>query len=268
MITKKLIKPISKVGIANVDLDNYYNKSEIDSKITTIDNEISTKQDILTAGNNITIESNVISSNVNLDNYYNKSEIDNIVNSINQEQETQNNKIETNKNELEDLLNKYNSQQTINQNVETKQQEQDNLIQTNHNDITNLTTQNQEQINTIKTNISNLESQIQELNNPFNGFTQAEVIVQDGNLKFNINFANGDYLIYFTGYFKVDVNGKQDWYYPASQITHSSSTNFYVPCGAYNDSSIVGMPVYRNKSDYKNLTITSLDTLKCFYKKI
>ena len=79
MITKKLIKPISKVGVANVDLDNYYNKSEIDSKITTIDNEIATKQDILTAGNNITISNNVISANipqVDLTNYYTRSDID------------------------------------------------------------------------------------------------------------------------------------------------------------------------------------------------
>ncbi len=117
-------------------------------------------------------------------------------------------------------------------------------------------------------NIVNSINQEQELSNPFNNFTQAIVDIQDGNLKFNINFATGDYLIYFVGYFKVDVNGKQDWYYPASQITHSSSTTFYVPCGAYNDSSIVGLPIYHDKSDYKKLTVTSLDTLKCFYKKI
>lgn len=88
MIVKKLIKPISKVGIANVDLDNYYNKSEIDNKITTIDNEINTKQDTLIAGNNITIQNNTISANVpqvDLSNYYNKQEIDGKVDTINNE---------------------------------------------------------------------------------------------------------------------------------------------------------------------------------------
>lgn len=86
MITKKLIKPISKVGVANIDLGNYYNKSEIDSKITTIDNELNTKQDTLTAGNNITISNNVISANVpqiDLSDYYNKQEIDTTINSVN-----------------------------------------------------------------------------------------------------------------------------------------------------------------------------------------
>lgn len=88
MITKKLIKPISKVGIANVDLSNYYNKSEIDNKITTIDNEIATKQDILTAGNNITISNNVISANVpqiDLSNYYTKTQIDGKITTIDNE---------------------------------------------------------------------------------------------------------------------------------------------------------------------------------------
>ena len=88
MITKKLIKPISKVGVANVDLGNYYNKSEIDSKITTLDNEIATKQDILSAGSNITIQNNVISANVpqiDLSDYYTKTQIDSQVNTINNE---------------------------------------------------------------------------------------------------------------------------------------------------------------------------------------
>ena len=33
MIVKKLIKPISKVGVANVDLDNYYTKIEVNEKV-------------------------------------------------------------------------------------------------------------------------------------------------------------------------------------------------------------------------------------------
>ena len=83
MITKKLIKPISKVGVANVDLDNYYTKPQIDSKLDA-------KQDTLIAGSNITIQGNVISANVNgsgsgnvdLSNYYNKQEIDTTINSV------------------------------------------------------------------------------------------------------------------------------------------------------------------------------------------
>lgn len=74
MITKKIIKPISKYGLANVNLDNYYTKPQVDSKLTTIDNE---KQDILSAGNNITISNNVISANVDLSDYYTKSETEN-----------------------------------------------------------------------------------------------------------------------------------------------------------------------------------------------
>lgn len=85
MIIKKLIKPISKVGVANVDLDNYYTKAQVDSKVETINNEIDTKQDMLSAGNNITISNNVISATippVDLSNYYTKSEINNKVNSL------------------------------------------------------------------------------------------------------------------------------------------------------------------------------------------
>lgn len=88
MIVKKLIKPISKVGVANVDLDNYYTKSQVDSKITSIDSELATKQNTLTAGNNITISNNVISANVpqiDLSDYYTKTQIDGKVATINNE---------------------------------------------------------------------------------------------------------------------------------------------------------------------------------------
>ena len=64
------------------DLANYYNKSEVDGKVNTINGEIATKQDKLIAGNNISIQGNVISANVNLDNYYNKSEVDNKITTI------------------------------------------------------------------------------------------------------------------------------------------------------------------------------------------
>ena len=65
------------------DLANYYNRSEVDGKVNTINGEIATKQNTLTAGNNITIQGNVISANVNLDNYYNKTQIDGKVDTIN-----------------------------------------------------------------------------------------------------------------------------------------------------------------------------------------
>lgn len=46
MIVKKLIKPISKVGVANVpqiDLSNYYTKTQIDSQVNTINGELNDK---------------------------------------------------------------------------------------------------------------------------------------------------------------------------------------------------------------------------------
>lgn len=59
----------------SVDLSNYYDKGEVDTKIQTVETEVSGKQDALTAGNNITIENNVISANEpDLSNYYTKSE--------------------------------------------------------------------------------------------------------------------------------------------------------------------------------------------------
>lgn len=113
MITKKLIKPISKVGIANVELDNYYTKPQVDSKLDT-------KQDTLIAGSNITIQGNVISANVNgsgsgnvdLSDYYTKTQIDSQVNTINGEITTINNgvndlttKVETNTNSINTINN-------------------------------------------------------------------------------------------------------------------------------------------------------------------
>ena len=65
------------------DLDNYYNKTQIDGKVDTINNELNTKQNTLTAGNNISISNNVISSNIDLSNYYNKSEVNGKVDTIN-----------------------------------------------------------------------------------------------------------------------------------------------------------------------------------------
>ena len=135
MIVKKLIKPISKVGVANVDLDNYYTKSQIDSKITTIDNE---KQDILTAGNNITISNNVISANVpqvDLSNYYNKQEIDTTINSVNS-------KVATNTNDIT--------------NLKTKDTQLESVINTNKQNITT----NTSDIATIKTQQATQDQQI------------------------------------------------------------------------------------------------------------
>ena len=135
MIVKKLIKPISKVGVANVDLDNYYTKSQIDSKITTIDNE---KQDTLIAGNNITISNNVISANVpqvDLSDYYNKQEIDTTINSVK-------GNVANNTNDIT--------------NLKTKDTQLESVINTNKQNITT----NTSDIATIKTQQATQDQQI------------------------------------------------------------------------------------------------------------
>ena len=212
MITKKLIKPISKVGVANanvnldnyytkpqvdskldakqdtliagsnitiqgnvisanvsgsgggnVDLTNYYNKSEIDNKLTTIDNEIATKQDTLTAGNNITITNNVISANVpqiDLSNYYTKNQIDSQVNTINGEINTKQDKliagnnITISNNEISanvDLSNYYNKQE-----IDTTISRVNSNVSNNTNDITNLKAKDTQLESTINTNKQNI----------------------------------------------------------------------------------------------------------------
>ena len=125
MITKKLIKPISKVGIANVDLDNYYTKPQVDSKLDT-------KQDTLTAGNNITISNNVISANVpqvDLSDYYNKQEIDTTINGVNSN-------ISNNTNDITNLKAKDTQLESDIATIKTQQTTQDQQITSNR-DLSN-----------------------------------------------------------------------------------------------------------------------------------
>lgn len=68
------IPPAQGGGNTNVDLTNYYNKTEVDTKVDT-------KQDKLVAGANITINGNTISATgagqaPDMTNYYTKTEID------------------------------------------------------------------------------------------------------------------------------------------------------------------------------------------------
>ena len=138
MIVKKLIKPISKVGVANVDLDNYYTKSQIDSQVNTINGEIATKQDKLIAGNNITISNNEISAIVNLSNYYNKQEIDTTINSVKGNVTTNTNDInglKTKDTQLESVINTNKQNITTNTSdiatIKTQQATQDQQISSN-----------------------------------------------------------------------------------------------------------------------------------------
>ena len=86
-LSVNFIEPLKRednnISIEQTSLDKWNNSLNneevqllINSSLNPIKEELTTKQNVLTAGNNITIENNIISSNIDLSDYYNKSETD------------------------------------------------------------------------------------------------------------------------------------------------------------------------------------------------
>lgn len=199
MIVKKLIKPISKVGVANIDLENYYTKPQVDSKLEA-------KQDTLTAGNNISIQNNVISANVptiDLSNYYNKSEIDNKVDTINGD-------ITTIRNDLGDLGDEVNTNTNTINSLSTKVETNTQNITTINNNTPNYVVKNA--TNTISTSklltTTNQNNTMFEINSNFEkkmyfDFVQNNIGYRNWNhLIFRAKFANNDYVNILDAYSK------------------------------------------------------------------
>lgn len=131
MIYKKIIKPISKTGIANyveqnysgvspisvnnenkqisIDLDDYYTKNQVDNLETSINNQIQT-----------------INNNV--------SGIDTTIETINSELENVNNEVQTITNDLGDLGNQVNTNTNNIDSLTRRVNRLSNLIRKNFND--------------------------------------------------------------------------------------------------------------------------------------
>lgn len=118
--------------VNEVDYLGSTNKQEIDrfnAKLENLNNQVATKQNQLIAGDNITIENNVISAsgggNVDLSNYYNKQQIDT-------QQDTQNKLIEKNKQDIQDIYRELVSINGVNTELNDKVNANTNNIETNY----------------------------------------------------------------------------------------------------------------------------------------
>lgn len=123
--------------VNEVDYLGATNKQEIDrfnEKLERLSDQVATKQNQLTAGDNITIENNVISAsvggNVDLSNYYTKQD-------VNEKCRLLDNKIFNNYSDIQGLTVKFNEYYNK-QEVDTQQQQQDTLITKNKQDIKDL----------------------------------------------------------------------------------------------------------------------------------
>lgn len=142
--------------VNEVDYLGATNKQEIDRfnvKLEDLNNQVATKQNQLIAGDNITIENNVISasgngSNVDLSNYYTKQE-------VNEKCRLLDNKIFNNYSDIQGLTVKFNEYYNK-QEVDTQQQQQDTLITKNKQDIQDLWTELVRTNNVINENATNI----------------------------------------------------------------------------------------------------------------
>ena len=138
--------------VNEVDYLGATNKQEIDrfnEKLERLSDQVATKQNQLTAGNNITIDNNVISAsvgcNVDLSNYYTKQE-------VNEKCRLLDNKIFNNYSDIQGLTVKFNEYYNK-QEIDTQQQQQDTLI-----------TKNKEDIKSLYSEFMNLNSDILDMN--------------------------------------------------------------------------------------------------------
>ena len=186
--------------VNEVDYLGTSNKQEIDrfnDKLERLSDQVATKQNQLIAGDNITIENNVISAsggggNVDLSNYYTKQE-------VNEKCRLLDNKIFNNYSDIQGLTVKFNEYYNK-QEVDNQQQEQDTLITKNKQDIQDLWTEymrvnnvinemntnitinttgierlDQEQ-QTQNQNISNNRNGINNLNNKIDEYKKTEIL--------------------------------------------------------------------------------------------